>query len=67
MSRRDDKAKAKVEEAKGRAAKAVAKDQAAKDALVEKVNQKGGAGKLTKKELDLAKRMGEGEGKNNNP
>lgn len=67
MSRRDDKAKAKVEEAKDRTAKAVAKDQAAKDALVAKVNQKGGAGKLTKKELDLAKRMGEGEGKNNNP
>lgn len=63
MSRKQEKYEAK----KAAAEKAAAADQAAKDALVAKVNQKGGAGKLTKKELDLAKRMGEGEGKNNNP
>lgn len=53
----------KYQEAKAKTQQAAAKDQAAKEALVEKMNQKGGAGKLTKKELDLAKRMGEGEGK----
>lgn len=58
MSRKDEK----YEKAKEAAAKAAAADQAAKEALVEKVNQKGGAGKLTKDELKLAKRMGEGEG-----
>lgn len=63
MSRKQEKYDAK----KAAAEKAAAADQTAKDALVAKVNQKGGAGKLTKKELDLAKRMGEGEGKNNNP
>lgn len=63
---REAKRQEKYEKAKAAAEKASAKDQAAKDALVAKVNQKGGAGKLTKKELDLAKRMGEGEGKGNN-
>lgn len=52
----------KYQEKKAASERAAAKDQAAKEALVEKVNQKGGAGKLSKKELDLAKRMGEGEG-----
>lgn len=65
MSRK--KEQEKFEKAKDATAKAAAADQAAKDALVAKVNQKGGAGKLSKKELDLAKRMGEGEGKGNNP
>lgn len=63
MSRKQEKYEAK----KAATAKAAAKDDAAKDALVAKVNQKGGAGKLTKEERKLADRMAPGEGKNNNP
>lgn len=53
---------AKYEKKKAAAEKAAAKDKADKEALQEKMSQKGGAGKLSKRELDLAKRMGEGEG-----
>lgn len=42
--------------------KAAAQDEAAKKALVKKVNQKGGAGRLSRQEIARAKRMGEGEG-----
>ena len=51
------------EEKKAAAAKAAEKDQKAKEALVEKVNQPGGAGKLSRKDIKLARRMGDGEGK----
>lgn len=62
---REAKRQEKYEKAKAAAEKAAAKDQADKDALVEKMKTKGGAGKLSKKELNLAKRTGEGEGKGN--
>lgn len=51
------------DEKKAAAEKAAKKDKEAKEALVEKVNQPGGAGKLTRKEIKLARRMGDGEGK----
>lgn len=62
MTRRDDKAKAAIERNKAANKKAADADQAAKEALQEKMSQKGGAGKLSRKELNLAKRMGDGEG-----
>ena len=61
MSRKQEKYDAR----KAAADKAAEKDKAAKEALVEKVNQKGGAGKLTKEELKLAERMAPGEGEKN--
>jgi hypothetical protein len=47
---------------KAATAKAAEKDAADKKALVAKVNQPGGAGKLSKKDLKLARRMEQGEG-----
>lgn len=52
----------KYDAKKAAAAKAAKKDQEDKEALVEKMNQKGGAGKLSRAEIKLAKRMGDGEG-----
>lgn len=63
MSKADREAKRqeKFERAKIATNKAAEKDRAAKEALEKKVNQKGGAGKLTRAEIKLAKRTGEGE------
>lgn len=67
MSRESRAAKKqeKFEKAKIASEQAANKDQAAKEALAAKVNQKGGAGRLTKAECKLAERMGEGEGQKN--
>ena len=59
MATKDEKFIAK----KKAAEEANKRDQAAKEALQIKMAQKGGAGKLSKKELELAKRMGDNEGK----
>jgi hypothetical protein len=52
---------ARYEERKAAAARAAEADEAAMKALHKKLNQKGGAGKLTREELKLARRMGEGQ------
>lgn len=67
MSRESRAAKKqeKFEKAKIASEQAANKDQAAKEELAAKVNQKGGAGRLTKAERKLAERMGEGEGQKN--
>lgn len=49
--------------AKAAAERAAARDADTKAALAAKVNQKGGAGRLTRAERKLAERMGEGEGR----
>jgi hypothetical protein len=59
---RADNRQEKYDKKKAAAEVAAAKDKAAKEALQEKMAVKGGAGKLSKEELKLAKRMGEGEG-----
>jgi hypothetical protein len=43
-------------------ARASEKDAADKKALADKMTAKGGAGKLSRKEIKLAKRTGDGEG-----
>ena len=60
--RRKAREQEKFERAKIATQKAAQKDKADKDALVQKMK---GGGKLTKEELKLAKRMDEGEGKDN--
>lgn len=62
---RASKRQEKYEKAKIDTKKAAEQDQEQKDALIKKMQQKGGAGKLSKKELELTKRIGEGEGKGN--
>ena len=60
--KREAKAQEKFERRKIASGKAAEVDKAAKDALVQKMK---GGGKLTRKELKLAERMDEGEGKDN--
>lgn len=52
----------KFDRRKAAAEKAAEKDKQDKADLVKKVNQRGGAGKLSRKEIALARRMEEGEG-----
>ena len=59
---RSEKRQAKYNKKKEATQKAADKDKADKEALAEKMAQKGGAGKLTRAEIKLAKRTGEVEG-----
>ena len=62
MGRRE-KQQAKYDRRQAAAGKAAEKDAKDKAALQRKASQAGGAGKLSRREIKLARRMGEGEGR----